>query len=178
VAQRSTVYRISIDLCDTDRQVYEELRMSVARADSETPSRLVARLLAYCLWYEPEITFTGGVGAGDEPDVWLKEPGGRIRLWLEVGLPDPKRLARSARHCDRVALLAYGRRWPDWQRESLPLLASLDNVTVVGLDDRFLEQLVDGLDRNVVWNLTVSGGTLYLEQGGTQFEGALSPVQG
>src|SRR3954468_10767659 len=95
MAQRSTVYRVSVELCDTDRQVYEDLQMSIARADSETLHRLMARLLAYCLCYERDIAFTQGVGAGDEPDVWVKEPGDRVKVWIEVGLPDAKRLVKG-----------------------------------------------------------------------------------
>jgi len=178
MAQRATIHRVQIELSDTDRQVYEDIQLSVARADSETPQRLVARLLAYCLWYEPDIAFTAGVGSGDEPDVWVKEPGGRVKLWLEVGLPDPVRLTKAARHCGQVALLAYGRRLPDWRRENQPQLARLDNVTVAALDDAFLEELVGLLDRAIVWSLTVSGGTLYLTCGATQLETTLTPIVG
>jgi len=178
MAQRSTIHRVKIELADTDRQVYEDLQMSVARADSETAVRLVARLLAYCLCYEPDIAFTAGVGSGDEPDVWAKEPGDRVKLWLEVGLPDARRLAKAARHCERVVLLAYGRRLPDWLSESLPLFDKLTNVTIAAFDDAFLDQLVGVLDRNIVWSLTVSGGTLYLTSGNTQFEGVIRHLAG
>jgi uncharacterized protein YaeQ len=178
MAQRSTIHRVKIELSDTDRQVYEDLQMSVARADSETAVRLVARLLAYCLCYERDIEFTAGVGSGDEPDAWVKESGDRVKLWLEVGLPDPRRLTKSARHCERVVLLAYGRRRPDWQAESLPLFEKTPNVTVAAFDDSFLDQLVAVLDRNIVWSLTVSGGTLYLTSGKSQFEGVVHHVAG
>lgn len=178
MAQRSTVHRVSIRLSDTDRQVYEHLQLSVARADSETPLRLVARLLAYCLCWEPDLAFTQGVGAGDEPDAWVVEPGGRVKVWLEVGLPDPKRLVKAARHCERVVLLTYGRRLVDWQAESLPQLQRLPNISVAALELPFLEQLVALLDRTIDWSLTVSGGTLYLTTGSHQFESAVLPVTG
>jgi uncharacterized protein YaeQ len=178
MAQRSTVHRVSIELSDTDRQVYETLQMSVARADSETPHRLVARILAYCLCYTPDISFTGGVGSGDEPDVWVREPDGRVSTWMEVGLPDPKRLLKAARHCERVVLLAYGRRLPDWRTEHLPQITAARNVTVAALDFQFLDQLSLLLDRSIVWSLTVSGGTLYLTSGRTQLETTLIPIAG
>jgi uncharacterized protein YaeQ len=178
MAQRSTVHRVSIALCDTDRQVYEDLQISVARADSETVHRLVARLLAYCLCFEPDIAFTQGVGAGDEPDVWVKEPGDRVKVWIEVGLPDAKRLAKAARHCGRVVLLAYGRGLPRWQAEHLPQLAEAGNVTVAALDLRFLEQLAAGVERSIAWDLTLSGNTLYLTAGKEQLETTLQPLSG
>jgi len=178
MAQRSTIHRVEIELSDTDRHVYETLQMSVARAESETPQRLVTRLLAYCLCYEQDIEFTGGVGSGDEPDVWVKEPGGRVKLWIEVGLPDPKRLTKAARHCERVVLLAYGRRLRDWQAENMPQLEAAGNVTVATLEPAFIDQLVGLIDRSIVWSLTVSGGTLYLTSGKQQFETTVVPVAG
>jgi uncharacterized protein YaeQ len=178
MAQRSTIHRVNIELSDTDRHVYESIQMSVARADSETAHRLIARLLAYCLCYERDIEFTGGVGAGEEPDVWVKELDGRIKVWIEVGLPDPKRLLKAARHCERVVLLAYGRRLRDWSAEVQPQLEKSANITIAALDQSFLEQLVSRLDRTLTWELTVSGGTLYLTWGKDQFEGTLSHVLG
>lgn len=178
MAQRSTIHSVHIELCDTDRQVYEELQMSVARADSETALRLVARLLAYCLCYQQDIAFTAGVASGDEPDVWVKEPDGRVKLWIEVGLPDPKRLIKAARHCERILLLAYGRRLPNWQAEHLPQFERLGNVTLAALDLQFLEQLATLLDRRIDWSLTVSGGTLYLTCGGHSLETTLRPLFG
>jgi uncharacterized protein YaeQ len=178
MAQRSTIHRIHVELSDTDRQVYEDLQMSVARADSETAHRLLARLLAYCLCYERDIEFTGGVGAGEEPDVWVKEPGDRVKVWIEVGLPDPKRLIKAARHCERVVLLAYGNRLPRWQAEAVPELEKHPNITVEALELRLLNQLEELLDRTIDWNLTVSGGTLYLASGKHQFESALAHVTG
>ena len=178
MAQKSTIHRVQIDLSDTDRQVYEQIQMSVARADSETPQRLVARLLAYCLCYEPDITFTGGVGSGEEPDIWVKEPGGRIKLWAEVGLPDPLRLTKAARHCQSVVLLAYGRRLRDWRTESLPQFEKHSNISVAALDLGFIESLVGLIDRAIVWSLTVSGDTLYLTSGEQQFEASLEHITG
>ncbi len=178
MAQRSTIHRVSIELSDTDRQVYEEIQMSVARADSETAQRLVARLLAYCLCYERDIEFTGGVGSGDEPDVWVRELDGRVKVWIEVGLPDPKRLTKAARYCERVVLLAYGRRVTDWHTEALPQLSGHENITIASIDHRFVDQLVEQLDRTIVWSLTISGGTLYLSYGKHHLETTPTPISG
>ncbi len=173
MAQRSTIHRINLEIADTDRQVYESVQMSIARADSETPQRMVARLLAFCLYWDPDLTFTGGVGAGDEPDLWIREPDGRVKTWIEVGLPDPKRLVKAARHCERVILLAYGRRIPEWQRDHLPALKEA-KVEMAVLEHSFQERLVAGLDRTVNWQLTISGGTVYLTDGRIQHEGTIT----
>jgi uncharacterized protein YaeQ len=51
MALPSTIYRFSLELSDIDRQIYESLQATVARHPSETEERLVARLLAYALFY-------------------------------------------------------------------------------------------------------------------------------
>ncbi|HEY5514244.1 MAG TPA: YaeQ family protein, partial [Geomonas sp.] len=108
MALPSTVYRASVQLSDLDRQVYEQLQTTIVRHPSETAERLVARLLAYALCFEEGLSFTKGVGSGDEPDLWSKGPDGRVKLWIEVGLPDPDRLAKSCRHVERAVLFACG----------------------------------------------------------------------
>src|SRR5690242_19556360 len=99
MATKPTIHRVAIELSDVDRGVYEKIQMSVARADSETAERLIVRLLAYCLCFEEGIRYTAGVCAGDEPDVWSTELqpglGERVKQWIEVGLPDTKRLLKA-----------------------------------------------------------------------------------
>jgi uncharacterized protein YaeQ len=182
MATKPTIYRATIELSDVDRNVYEKLTMSVARAESETAERLIVRLLAYCLCYEEGIKFTGGVSSGDEPDVWVTElqpgMGERVKLWIEVGLPEAKRLLKAARHVDRVILFAYGRNLPKWLEDHLEELAERDNITVVGVDPAALSKLTTDLDRQIAWSLTVSGGAIYLTAGDRHVETALQHVVG
>lgn len=173
-----TIYRASIALADVDRNLYESLQVTVARHPSETAERLVARLLAYALCYEEDLTFTKGICAGDEPDLWVKGPDGRIQSWIEVGLPDPERLLKASRHCERVALFAFGPVRFRWEEQHLAKLAALPNIAVVGIDFDFLSQIVSCLKRSIDWSLTVTEGALYLSVAGETFEAALEPLAG
>lgn len=166
MAQPSTIYRVKIQLANIDRGVYEALQASVARHPSETEERLVARLLAYALFYEEGLQFTKGVGAGDEPDLWSKEPDGRTRTWLEVGLPDAERLLKAARHAEQLILLVCGSSAGLWQRTQLGKLAGMGNGLIVSLAQDFIAQLVAGLERSIVWDVTITEGSLYVQCGG------------
>ncbi|MCM0083067.1 YaeQ family protein [Geomonas sp. Red32] len=178
MALPSTIYRASVNLSDLDRQVYEQLQATVAKHPSETEERLVARLLAYCLCYEEELNFAKGVGSGDEPDLWSKGPDGRVRLWVEVGLPDPDRLAKSCRHVERAVLFTFGRDKDRWLGQHLGKLAGAANLTVVGLDSAFVAGLAAGLQRVIDWSLTVTEGNLYLTAGGETVESAVEVLSG
>lgn len=162
MAQPATIYRAGIQLSDIDRGLYESLQVTVARHPSETEERLLARILAYALYYEPELTFTKGVGAGDEPDLWVKGPDGRVKCWVEVGLPDAERLIKASRHSEQVVLCAFGSALSVWEKQQLPKLAGIANLTVISLEQSFLKQLTGRLQRSISWSLTVTEGTLYL----------------
>jgi len=174
MALTPTIYRVHIQLAHVDRGCYEQLQATVARHPSETAERLVLRLLAYALCYEPELAFTRGIAAGDEPDLWRKGGDGRVETWLEVGLPEPERLIKAARHADRVILLAAGSgRWR-WEAAHLARLAAIPNLTLYGLDFDFVQQLAARLQRAIEWSVTVTEGTLYLSIDDTTLE---TPVE-
>src|SRR5204863_922786 len=43
----------------------------------------------------------------DEPAAWIREPDGRIRLWLDIGSPSPERLHKASKAAARVVVFAY-----------------------------------------------------------------------
>ena len=173
MALPSTIYRVTIELSDIDRGVYESLQATVARHPSETEERLVARLLAYALFYESDILFAKGVGAGDEPDLWVKGPDGRVLLWVEAGLPESDRLIKAGRHAERVALVACGRTLPHWEQQHLAKLQSVANLTIVRFNQEFISRLVATLDRSIHWAVTISDSALYINVGDETFETVL-----
>lgn len=176
MALPSTIYRVNIQLSDIDRGVYESLQATVARHPSETEERLVARLLAYALFFEPELAFTKGVGSGDEPDLWLKGPDGRVLLWVEAGLPEPDRLIKAGRHAERVALIACGKALPKWEQQHLPKLLGVTNLSVIRFDQTFITHLVATLDRSINWSVTITDGNLYINVGDETIETVFTNV--
>jgi uncharacterized protein YaeQ len=178
MALPSTIFRASLQLANVDRNLYESLQTTVAQHPSETEERLVARLLAYALSYEPGLAFTRGVGAADEPDLWVMGPDGRVTLWIEVGLPDPERLVKASRHVGRVVLFACGASLPRWEEQHLSRLAGIANLTVLGLDQGFLSRLVSHLQRSIAWSLTITEGSLYLNVGSETLETTLVHISG
>lgn len=166
MALPSTIYRATIELSDVDRNVYETLSVTVARHPSETGERMVARLLSLALFSEPELAFTKGLSATEEPDLWVLGPDGRARLWVEVGLPDAERIAKAARHAERVCLLAFGgRALATWDQQQLPKLAGIRNLTVVSVEHPFIANLAASLQRVISWSITISEGIIYLTSG-------------
>ena len=178
MAQPAIIYRIDLQLSDLDRNRYESLQATVARHPSETEERLVARILAYALCYDDGLVFTRGISSGDEPDLWVKGPDGRVACWIEVGLPDPDRLVKASRHCGRVILFACGSSLPRWTAQHLAKLSGAANVTVVTFDQQFLDRLTEGLQRSIAWSLTITENSLYLGTGHSTLETSLAHLCG
>jgi len=170
MALPSTIYRATIKLADVDRGVYETLQATVARHPSETEERLVARLLAYALFFEPELVFTKGISAVDEPDLWVKGPDDRVLLWVEVGIPEADRLVKAGRHTERVALVACGKTFSIWEQRHLPKLREISNLTVISFEQAFINSLTSKLDRSINWEITVTDGNLYINVGEESLE--------
>lgn len=58
---------------------------------------MMLRLLAWCCHADERLTFTKGLCADDEPELWLRNDYNGVDLWIELGLPDEKRLKKPAR---------------------------------------------------------------------------------
>jgi uncharacterized protein YaeQ len=142
MALPATIYRVAIQLADVDRNLYQKLQTTVARHPSETAERLLTRVPAYAVAYEEDLTFSKGICAGDEPDLWIKGPDGRVLTWIEVGQPDPERLLKANRHTERIVVYAYGPARYRWENQHLAKLAAIPNLTIWGIDYDFLQQLV------------------------------------
>lgn len=178
MALPSTIYKASIEVADVDRGVYETLQATVARHPSETEERLVLRLLALALLYEPELAFTKGICVGDEPDLWLKDPDDRVRLWVEVGLPEAERILKAVRHAGRVAVVVAGRSLRSWEQQHLPRLTAVPNLTVIALEPDVVARIAAGLARSISWSVTVTDNVLYLAAHGQMLEMPLRLLAG
>ena len=104
MAIKSTIYKADLAIADIDHGYYNDLSMTLARHPSETDERMMIRLVALALqaWKLQEVcnndgtlTFGAGLSNTDEPDVWLYDYTNQTRLWVEVGQPEDRPLAKA-----------------------------------------------------------------------------------
>lgn len=147
MALKSTVYKATLQVADMDRSHYRDHAMTLAQHPSETEERLMMRVLAFALHADPALEFGRGISSEDEPDLWLKDPTGAISLWIDVGLPEERRLRRAAGRAERIVVIAYGGRgvdvWWDKIRETLARLPALTVLAIPCEAGRALAALAD-----------------------------------
>jgi uncharacterized protein YaeQ len=114
VALKATIHKVELEIVDMDRNYYATHRMTLACQPAETGERLMIRLLAFALNAHERLEFGKGIADADEPDLWLKDLAGAIELWVELGHPDERILARALGRCSRVIVYTYSARPELW----------------------------------------------------------------
>ncbi|MBK8250215.1 MAG: YaeQ family protein [Gemmatimonadetes bacterium] len=174
MALTATISTFEISLNDSDRHVYESFTLKVARHPSETEDYLWTRVIAYCLEYAEGIAFSkGGLSDPEDPPVAVRDLTGTLRSWIEIGAPSAERLHKASKACSRVVLYTH--------KESRILLRGYegatihraDTIDVLAVPRELLDALTPHLDRRVTLTLSVAGGELYFDVGGTVIHGAL-----
>lgn len=163
MALKATVYKAELQVADIDRGYYADHTLTLARHPSETEDRLMVRLLAFAMHAGDTLEFGRGLSTDDEPDLWQMDATGNIEHWLEVGLPDERRLRRAAGRSARVTLIAYGQRAFDvWWQKNQAALTRLDRLTVWSLADAAVAALGALAGRNMTLQCIVQDGELVL----------------
>ncbi len=163
MALTATLYHLTLQLADMDREVYADLALRVAQQPSETAEFMLVRVLAYALEYEEGIAFTEGVAAVDQPAVWVRDLTGQVTAWIEVGAPDAERVHRGSKLAGRAAVYSH--------RDPRTLLATYATskihraaeVPVYSFDRDFLIQAAAKIQRRSKLALTVTERQIYLD---------------
>jgi uncharacterized protein YaeQ len=154
----TTVMRFQLSLSDVERELFTEIDLRIARHPSETGEYLVTRVLAAALLWQEGLTFaSAGISDKERPALYV-EDGSRVLLWIEIGAPGADRVEKAGKKGQRVVLVTT-----DVPRNVKTVEKAGAHVEIIGLPRAQVERLADGLDaRQVKWQLTVSGGTLFV----------------
>lgn len=163
----STIHTFDVQLADTDRGIYDDYSLRVARHPSETDAYMITRVLAHGLEFCEGIAFGEGVSSTEEPAVIARDLTGRITAWIEVGAPDAERLHYGSRLAERTVV--YTHRDPakvmaPWAGKRIH---RAEDVRVFSFDPGFIEAAVPLLERRNTMTITVTEQTLYLDLNGT-----------
>jgi len=150
MALSATIYKFDIDLSNMDRNRYESVSQHIAQHPSETLERMVLRLLAYCANMHDQLSFTKGLSSDTEPDLWQKSYAGEIELWIELGLPDIKRIKKAASLAKQVKLYVYGGQGVEqWWKLVQKDCKKFNNVDVYRFDQGAVSQFAKQIERSM-----------------------------
>jgi len=160
MAAGSTIYKIQMNIADMDRNYYETHDLTVAQHPSETDERLMIRLAAFALNATDRLVITKGIGGEDEPDLWQKNYGGEIELWIDLGQVDEKRLRKACGRSEEVIVYTYNHKSASaWWRQNGSTFARFKNLRVIHLHTEGIDALCE---RSMRLQCTICDGELSL----------------
>ena len=165
MALKPTIYKLNLDLADSDRHHYQNYQLTLAQHPSETAERMVVRILAFALNASEALTFTKGISTSDEPDIWAKEDNGTIALWVEVGQPKPDRIRKAVNQAAQVRLYAFGKTADTWWNIEGKDMPTSDKLQVARFQWQNVVNLAQNLDRTIRWSISIAGGEMYVDTG-------------
>ncbi len=177
MALPSLLRRFDVTLADADRGVFDTLELRVAQHPSESEPYLVARVLARALQHAEGLEFSkGGVSDDSEPALVQRDLRGDLMAWIEIGSPSPERLHKASKASPRVVVYAWKR--PEELAAAIAerRVHRADELELYALDPAVLDAVATTLDRQNRWDLSVTGGALYLTVGERLFETEVARV--
>lgn len=166
MALSATIFKATLQISDMNRNYYAEHLLTLARHPSETNERMMIRLLAFALHAEEQLCFTKGLCVDDEPDIWQKDLTNEISLWIDVGLPDERRIRKASNRSDRVYLYTYGGRGADlWWKKNESKLQRFNNLNVIEIPETATKILSELAERTMQLQCTIQDGDIWLNNG-------------
>lgn len=169
MALKPTIFKLKIMLSDLDRNLFETLNLTVAQHPSETLERMMVRVLAYCINADEHLDFGRGLSTADEPDICLRTLDDRIKLWIDVGEPNPERIKKASRISETVKVYSFNSKSGVWWKQEGAKLSAL-NTEVYQLDWEGVKQLASLVERTMDFTLTLSGDSAYISNSDQECE--------
>jgi uncharacterized protein YaeQ len=177
MALKATIFKINLHIADMDRQYYHDHALTIAQHPSETDERLMVRLLAFARHADEALTFSKGLSEADEPDLWLKDLTGSIKLWIEVGQPDEKRILKACGRSEQVMIYTYSHHSDIWWKPISAKLLRATNLTVLNLPTSTSKALAALAQRSMQLQCTIQEGQIWFSVGEETLAVELTPLK-
>ena len=162
MALKATIYKADLQIADMDRHYYADHALTIARHPSENDERMMVRVLMYALYAQEGIAFTKGLFDIDEPEVWVKDLTGVIKLWIEIGQPDDTRLRKACGRADQVVVVCFSSSCEIWWKGIASKLTRLHNLTVLQLSAHTSQALAALAERSMQLQCLVQDGEIWI----------------
>lgn len=176
MAIKPTIYKLRIALSDLERNYYDTLSLTVALHPSETPQRMMARVLAFCLNAQPGLVFTKGLSAIEEPDIWVRSMDEQTELWIDVGEPAYDRLKKASRQADETKVYSFNTKSDVWWEQNKHKFSQL-KLGVTRFESAQINALSELIERTMDWSVTITGQSAYIASGTAETEVVWTSLQ-
>ena len=162
MALKATIYKADVQVADMDRHYYADHALTIARHPSETDERMMVRVLMLALYAQDGIALTKGLFDVDEPEIWVKDLTGQIKLWIDIGQPDEVRLRKACGRAEQVIVVCHSSSCPVWWKQVEGKLGRLKNLQVFQLSAATSQALAALTARTMKLQCLVQDGSIWI----------------
>lgn len=135
MSTKTTICKALLNIANMDIHYYNEHNLTMAQHPSESDLRLMNRLVAFILNANDNLVFCKGIDEDDEPDLWEKDFGDDIKLWIDIGQPDEKRIKKACGRSEKVIIYTYQENVATpWFKQMEKVIKRFKNLSVIHLD--------------------------------------------
>lgn len=162
MATKATIYKALLNIANMDTNYYNEHNLTLALHPSETELRLMARVVAFILNANEDLAFCKGISEDDEPDIWEKDLDGSIKLWIDLGQPDEKRIKKACGRSEKVIIYTYQENMASpWFKQLENNINRFKNLSIIHLNIQE-EEIEELAKRSMVLQCNISDEELTL----------------
>jgi len=163
MAIKATIYKAKLDISDCDRNYFHHHELTISCHPSETEQRMMVRLLAFSLFASVHLSFTRGLCADDEPELWAKNLSGEIELWISLGQIEEKQLRKSLGRSKKVVIFTYaGQKSSLWWQKNQSHYSQLKNLHILNIKPEDVDAMQSVVSRNMNLQITIQEGIIWL----------------
>lgn len=166
MALKATIFKAELNIADLDRHYYADHSLTIARHPSETDERMMLRVAVFALFGDQQLSFTKGLSSDEEPDLWQTSLAGEIEHWIDLGLPDEKRIRKACGRAQKVTVCCYGGNPAEhWFEKNKTQLARFKQLTVINISVEASQALAAIAERTMNLQCTIQDQQLFINNG-------------
>ena len=161
----TTVCKAHLSIADIDRHYYQSHKLTLAQQSSDTIRKNMMRIVAYIYNANDELTVRKQQWRDDQPELIEKSADDQIKLWIDLGQPDLKRVKKACRLSKNVIVYTYNKSNSEsWWDKNKSKLSTFNNLEIYAVNSHDLEQLNN---KRMKLNCTMQDGDLQINDGNT-----------
>jgi uncharacterized protein YaeQ len=163
MALKATIFKATLQIADMDRHYYDSHALTIARHPSETDDRMMVRIIAFALNAQERLAFAQNLDDPDQPALYVNDLTGATELWIDVGLPDERRIRKALGRAGEVRVYAYGGSgaaawWANTERH----VRHERKLSVFEFPEETVKLLAANAQRSMQLQVNIEGGEIWL----------------
>jgi len=159
----TTVCKARLSIADIDRQYYQSHQLTFAQQSSETIRKSMMRIVAYIYNANDALSIRKQQWNHDDPELIEQSVDNGIKLWIDLGQPNLKRVKKACKISKSVIIYTYNKQHTQsWWNKNKNKLNHFKNLSVYLVNADEIEKLNN---KRMSLNCTLQDGDLTINDG-------------